>query len=410
MLKSVSVLLAFWIPIGLAAQTRSLPLPVDTEIAGKWNNIRVVDGGRFPQTGAGIQAAIDDIGASAGTVFLPPGVYIVSSEIRVTQVGLSIIGFGYSSELHLTDPKSNLFSVSGARFLLADVEISTSARKTSGSVIYATADQGTVRDVRLTGNFWNGFTLDTSKAGLWTFDGIRVPGGVSWNYLFHLQAASGTVASTHLRNLVVSNTIRWNVASIVLDTGVDTFACSVCELGPIVAQNSLGGQAPRWIRFDDTFIEAGLGGTIGGVGVDVRAARDFRYQGYIATSEIGAAIGAGARGVDISHTEFVNIGRSAVTIAAGAQDTAIDQNTFEDTGNVADGSYDTISAEPGASDFQITYNTFNSAMRNRPRNNVSVAPGGSDRYQIVGNRCRNYVRGAVNDGGTGRSRQVSENQ
>lgn len=410
MLKSVSVLLTFWIPVGLTAQTRSLPEPAGAEVAGKWNNIRVVDGERFPQTGAGIQAAIDDIGASAGTVFLPPAVYNVSAEIRVTQVGLSIIGFGYSSQLHLTDPKGNLFTVSGARFLLADVEISTSARKTSGSVIYATADQGTVRDVRVTGNFWNGFTLDTSKASNWTFDGIRVPGGVTWNYLFHLQAASGTVASTHLHNLLVSNTIRWNVAAIVLDSGVDTFVCSDCESGPVLAENSLGTQAPRWIRFDNTFIEAGIGGVVGGTGVNIQAARDFRYQGYIGTSEIGVSVGSGARGIDISHTEFVNIGRSAVTIAAGAQDTALDRNTFEDTGNMADGSSDTITAEPGASDFQITYNTFKTTLKNRPRYSVSVAAGNSDRYQIVGNRCRDFVRSAINDAGTGHSRLVSGNQ
>jgi hypothetical protein len=181
-------------------------------------------------------------------------------------------------------------------------------------------------------------------------------------------------------------------------------------LGPIVIQNSLGGQAPRWIRFDDTFVEAGLAGAISGIGVNVRAVRDFRYQGYIATSETGAAIGTGARGVDISHTEFVNIGRSAVTIAAGALDSVLDRNTFEDTGNLADGSYDTIAADPGASDFQVTYNAFRSGAKNRPRYNVSVAPGGSDRYQIVGNRCHDYVRGPVNDGGTGQSRHISENQ
>jgi hypothetical protein len=409
-LKYVSVLLAFGIPTGLAAQTRSLPQPGGTEVAGRWNNIRIVDGGRFPQTGAGIQAAIDDIGASAGTVFLPPAVYSVSAEIRVTQIGLSIIGFGHSSRLHLTDSMSNLFNVSGARFLLADVEITTSARKTGGSVIYATADQGAVRDVRVTGNFWNGFTLDTNKASNWTFDSIRVPGGVNWNYLFHLQAASGTVASTHLHNLLVSNTIRWNVAAIVLDSGVDTFVCSDCEPGPVLAENSLGSQAPRWIRFENTFIEAGIGGVVGGTAINIRATRDFRYQGYIGTSEIGVAVGPGARGVDVSHTEFVNIGRSAVTIAAGAQDTAIDRNTFEDTGNMADGSYDTIAAEPGASDFQITYNTFKSTAKNRPRYSVSVAPGSSDRYQIVGNRCRDFARSALNDAGTGHSHLVSDNQ
>lgn len=404
------ILLVLCLPQTIAAQSQAVAQAIDTQTVAKWNNVRVVDGVKFPRTGAGIQAAIDDLEAAAGTVLLPPGLYSVPAEIRVTQVGVSIIGYGHSSEIRLSDASSNLFNVSGARFLLADLEISTTVRKTAGSIIDATADQGTVRDVRLTGNFWNGFTLDTSKASNWTFEGIRVPGGVTWNYLLHLQTPSGTVASTHLRDLVVSNTIHWNVASLVLDSGVDTFMCSDCELGPVLAQNSLGTQAPRWIRFENTFIEAGVGGVVGGTAVNIQAARDFHYQGYIGTSETGVAVGSGARGIDVSHSEFVNIGRSAVTIAAGAQDVMVDRNVFEDTGNQANGTYDTVSVASGASDFQLTYNIFKSNVKNRPRYDVSVAAGSSDRYQIVGNQCRNFAKSALNDGGTGHARQVSDNQ
>ncbi len=117
-------------------------------------------------------------------------------------------------------------------------------------------------------------------------------------------------------------------------------------------------QAPRWIRFSNTLIEAGVNGVIGGVGLSIEAGRDVRYQGYFASSDRAVFIGPKARSIDISHTEFTNIGGTAVSIASGASDVRISDNTFDQTALTNKTVPAVVSVEAGAFDFFITGNSF----------------------------------------------------
>jgi len=62
----------------------------------KINNVRVVDGVLFATSGAGIQAAIDDLPAGGGTVFIPAGTYTVSAPITVPS-NVTLEGEGYAT-------------------------------------------------------------------------------------------------------------------------------------------------------------------------------------------------------------------------------------------------------------------------------------------------------------------------
>jgi hypothetical protein len=338
---------------------------------------------------------------------LTPGIYNVSDTIIVKQMGISILGFGHSSRLRVTNPAITLFEIESDRFLLSDVEIDAAQRQTAGSVINATGSQGDVRNVRIDGgNFFDVFTLDDALAGMWSFQRISVVGaGQNCNYVFHLQAAKGTVASTHLQDVAVSNRIKFKTAALVLDTGVDTLVCSNCEMGSVLAQNSLRtGGAPRWIYFTNSLIEAW-----DGIDLNLKATRDFTFQGYLGTAQTAAVIGPEAAGVTIANSEFVNISRSAVTIAKGALDVNLHDNLFEDTAHEANNRYDTIDVEGGVTDFQIRNNTFKSTQKNLPRHLIHVAGGISDRYVISGNNLRNSVGTPLYDAGRGINRHISDN-
>ncbi len=364
-------------------------LPPAAGVAG----VVVVDGERYPRTDAGIAAAIASL-HGPGQVVLPVGVYAIAREIVIDVPGISILGMGYGSRLEASNPTANLFRVTGPLFQLANVEIQSAIEHTAGSVVKIESEQGSVHHVRLNGNFYNGFTLDSHRAGGWSFDEIRLVGGTSWNAAFVLRSESATIASTHLHDIFISNAVHWKSASIVLDTGVDTFLCSDAELGPVQVRNSLGGQAPRWIRFTNSFIEAGYAGKVGGTGLEIDAVRDLRYQGYVASSQYGVVVGAGARGVQLSESELVNIGRSAVTVAGGADDVSIVHNTFEDTGVEADGQFDTVSAAANVTALDVSYNTFKSAQSNRPRSNL-VLPAGCNSCIADGNRYGGFRSSAV---------------
>jgi hypothetical protein len=372
----------------------SAQIPNSEHVAG----VVVVDGLNYARSDAGITAAIASL-HGPGQVTLSAGLYEISKEILINAPGISITGVGYGTHLVANNPTANLFKVTSPLFQLTNVEISTTIEHTAGSVLKIKSNQGYVHHVRLTGSFYNGFTLDSQQAGLWTFDGIHIVGGTSWNAGFVLQSATATIASTHLHNVFLSNAVHWKTASIVLDTGVDSFICSDAELGPVLVENSLKGQAPRWIRFTNSFIEAGYSGKIDRIGLQIEAVRDLRYQGYIGTSQYGATIAPGAHGVDISNTEFVNIGRSAVTIDHGSQDVRIVHNTFEDTSMEGDGAYNTIVITHGAMDFDVSYNSFRATQNIRSRFNIShLSPSPCASCITQGNRYGGYAEGPVSGG------------
>lgn len=64
--------------------TGAAPVSMDTETAGKWNKIRIVDGVKFTT----ISAALSDLPAEGGLVFVPAGTYAESPSITKSNVTL----------------------------------------------------------------------------------------------------------------------------------------------------------------------------------------------------------------------------------------------------------------------------------------------------------------------------------
>jgi hypothetical protein len=303
---------------------------------------------------------------------------------------------------------ADVFVVSGQLFRLERCEIQTSEPKTAGSIIRAAGSQGVVKDVRLVGNFYDGFTLAVHTAGIWRFDNIHVPGGVTWNQLFFLQATPpNTIGSLHINNLITSNQVTWKDAMFVLDTGVETLVVASSELGGIGTiihcRNSLAGQAPRWIRFTNCFIEAGISS---GTGIKLDAVRAFAYSGYIASCAVGVTVGASASDVDLSHIECVRIGQSAVTLARGCTDVSISNNIFVDTGQAVNNTYDTIHVDSHVSNFRILANSFKSEQAHLPRYCVYIADGRSTRYKVALNNFTNFSTDDIYNGGRGEQQVV----
>lgn len=79
----------------LQALTRKLTI-------GDINGVLIVDGTKFAQTGAGIQAAIDALPAGGGMVFLPQGTYTLSASITIKKDGVRLSGVGWSTILNCT--------------------------------------------------------------------------------------------------------------------------------------------------------------------------------------------------------------------------------------------------------------------------------------------------------------------
>lgn len=374
--------------------------------------VRIIDGVKFPQSGEGIQAALNELGPGGnGILFLPPGKYNVVQPIVVSAGAISIVGAGSATRIMVNDPTINVFQITGHYFRLESVLIQAIVRKTAGSVLNVGGAHGTVRNIRMTGSFYNGFTHMETASGDWSYDNVMVDGGpgVIWNRLFFLQASTHTVSSFQVRNLRFGHHATFVVAGIILDTGVDCFTVSDSECPTVLVQNTLGGIAPRWIHFINSSIEAGLSGVISGTAIKLEATRDFTYQGHIATSQVAVDIGAGARDVDISHTMMVHIGRQGIHIATGADDVVISHNTFDEVGLEANDSFDAILVESNVNNFKIEGNHIHGGSSNLPAYGIHILRGESDNFIVSNNTASNIMRQVVRDESTGTNKSIQGN-
>ncbi|MBI4368592.1 MAG: hypothetical protein HY547_00005, partial [Elusimicrobia bacterium] len=298
----------------------------------------------------------------------------------------------------------------------------TAVSDRTGSIINGASYEGHIRNVRIVSatGINNGkiFTLNTVNSDSWLFENIKIPGGVgnggTWDYAWYVGGVSaGTVADTHLNSVLMGYHV-WNQAAYVFDSGLDTFDCRYCG-GSVLALDSKNYQAPRWIRFIHSFTEAidaqGNASPASGIGLDIRSARDFRWiDSYVASSKIGASIGASAQDVDISHSIFVSIKENAIQLAAGAKAVHIADNTFEDVGYLTSNTYDAISIAAGAAHFAISSNQFKLfSTNNVPRYDIFIATGASDNYQITENNFATFGTAAISDGGTGSNKVILGN-
>ena len=161
--------------------------------------------------------------------------------------------------------------------------------------------------------------------------------------------------------------------------------------------------------FSNSLIEAEYGGdpsklsSAGGVGVRLDAVRSFNFQGgNIASSLVGVDVGPSAQDVNLSNNEFVNIAKEAIIIRSGASGgVKINHNTFDESGNLQNNTYNTILVEKDASNFNVEGNTFKSSLTNKPKYLVNIAAGNSNNYTIAFNNFAGYGTGDIIDLGRG---------
>jgi len=158
-------------------------LTTDTEIVGKWNNFRVVDGSKFAKTGAGVNFAVADIGSgTAGIIFVTfPGDYS-DAVIALGKKHVIIFGAGKFTLAGITGPDSSTDATGTWAVLGQGIDQTTLfLANTQNRDVITSPNFGT-----LTGgtNFWGVFhttianlTIDANKANNLTAGfGIRLYG------------------------------------------------------------------------------------------------------------------------------------------------------------------------------------------------------------------------------------------
>ncbi len=351
--------------------------------------------------GEKLSAAVGRLQGKGGAIFFPCGSYDADSTINIAADGVWLRGSGYCSQIHVTT-KADVFDVTGAFFVLEGFEIviDSTQDRAAASFIHGAGSQGRVSHVRFSGSYKlanNGrvFYADSQAGGLWLWEDVRFTGGATWRAFLALTSATDkTVASTRVTNVV--GAAAFTDAAFDLNGAIDTFQVIQIDLPlrkgrAFWLHNNVGSPiSPRLVYCQaNCSIETRNGSTA----IQLDASRDFSYHGFIAGADMGVYVGPGAIDTDISHVTFMNLMKGAVTIAAGAINTLIKDNFFEDTTNQEANRYDTVTVEPNASNFQIVGNTWRSTNKYKARYGVSLAAGRTGNFRLVDNQLPSDVYG-----------------
>lgn len=221
--------------VGIGTSTPAYPLTVvgtsslPTIISSKINGTIVVDGIKYPQTGAGIQSAINDCASvGGGTVFLPTGQYSVLTTITFPyESHCALVGTGLArsnsggTELRANAQMDSLISISGAPYATANVDLAHDNRflnlylngnnKASTTLLLTNTDTVILDYVRLTGSDTN---IKTVYTGIQPPSAGSKPGGLFIDHSILGATASGT-------NIYLDSQTQVWIANTWFESGVD---------------------------------------------------------------------------------------------------------------------------------------------------------------------------------------------
>lgn len=367
-------------------------------------------------SGQKLSDAIGKLQGKGGQLFFPCGRYEADNTVNVQANGVYLRGSGYCSQIVVTTSR-DLFNVTGELFVLEGFEIvvDATADRSGAAMVRGNGTQGLISHVRFSGSYKlgnNGYVYyaNSPQGGGWFFEDIRMTGGTTWRAFLSLSSATGkTVASTWVTT--TGGGVSFTDAAFDLNGAIDTLQIAQTDFslrgGRVFwLRNTVGAPiAPRWVMCSNCVIE-----TRGSTAIQLDASRDFSYHGCIAGADLAVYVGKGAADTDISNTIIVSTMKGGITIDAGAVNTLVKDNFFEDTSNGGANAYDTITVESGATDFQIAGNMWRSTNNYKARYAINLS-GASNSYRVVNNQipANAYSSGATRNVGGGANFVVSGN-
>ena len=380
--------------------------------------------------GEKMSSALAKLNGYGGMVSFPCGSYEIDSTIDVKADGVYLRGSGYCSRIYVTT-NADAFNVSGALFVLEGFEIviGTEKDRVAASFIVGKNSQGRVAHVRFNGSTKipnNGriYFSNMPAGGLWYWEDIRIVGGgftdrglvtgPVWRAFIALTSSTwNTISSTSVFNVVGAPAMT--DAAFDFNGAIDTVQIEQLNLGLTKGRvfwlhNSVKAPiSPRLIYCQaNCSIETRGGSTA----IQLDASRIFSFHGGIGgADEMGVYVGPSAVDTDLSHISFVSLRKGAITIAAGAMNTLIKDNVFEDTTDAGNNAYDSIIVQPGAASFVIADNLWRSTNPYKARFAINLPSSGAHDFRMLNNQIPSdaYATEAISNSAKGKNFAVVGN-
>jgi hypothetical protein len=394
---------------------------------------KLIDGNKYPATGAGLQHAINDAAAAAGWgVCIPAGTTVNVDTTNVGPITIStfameVVGLGEGSAIAFTGT-GNLFNVSAGDFQARNLLIQSHAttNRTSACVFYAASGGNYyAENLKIIGaatiNNGDIFCGTVPGGGAPDISHVTVPnsgiGAPIWNSLVRTKGSSSVnINDTAIDRLYTGN-IGCADACLVADTATGGWKVSnslilnyINSGAPIAInlRNSASSTKPQNIFFTNTFAEAGSGGTV--LRVDDGHLVNF-LNGYLMGGQTAIALNGGLD-IDISHNQIGASQQNLVKISASASNVSVSQNHLVPNGFAANNAYDGVLVQANANGWQFIGNQWEyESAGHLPRYCLNILNGTSTDFRVVGNNFSSCNAGTavLNNQATGLNQVIWAN-
>jgi len=377
------------------------------------------DGGGSVDDTAALKAAIDVCEQDRTPVFLPAGVYLISSVLDLpTQFTMTGVGES-KSRIKCNSATANVFtSTSTTLITIERLQIEFNVTRTAGAAMdFTSSTHGTVRDVRILAPF-NAVNFLTCTN--WKFENVLNTTGIGDNNRGWFINDS---ISMEFKNCIN----QWGTqfpseAGFIVESNCDSIDFYNCQSIGGTSGDSLGfdirhtfgGTPPRWIKLFGCKAEGGLSTDIANadIGYLVQDGTSIDFIGcYVTSSRDGLRI-TGGRGVRVIGGEYFQNGRHGINISGGSGHRVIGADIHNNSQETAT-TYDGITISGAVTDFQLLGNNIGTATNygsiSTHRHDILVTQNASDEYVITGNILKDGDTAELLDLGTGTNKIVKDN-
>ena len=379
-----------------------------------------------------IQNAIDSIydpfgGTQKACVSIPSGTFDIDGISIIMRQGVRVKGAGiYKTVLRSAGATNDVFTATGVSvWELENFEVTFTVTRTTGSIINISGASNTwaVRHIRGSSPYYGVLVQDGPNIGY--LDDIHLlPGGSGGAINIGFFFRSATTIFVNDCNANYGN-YTTNTGGFYIDSGCDGLFFTRCGVGAnggtggmtgAYITHSLGGGsfAPRWLIFDNCWMEGGNGSTWGNAKPGYQIVNGTHVQitnSHGVSGQFGVVI-QGGEGISVIGGAYLNNGQHGISIDGGTNIQIETSHIHNNSGQTAN-TYSGIHVSPNVGYFGIIDNQIgSSAVYGTQRTHaydIVIDNGISDYYRILGNFCKDGASGKLYDGGSGAHKVVTNN-
>jgi len=362
----------FFIVLLIAISVSSLTRTITDSMDTSYTCIRNSNGKYWEPTGANIQIAINDLGSSGGTVWLPEGTLSVTSTINLNN-NVALIGGGVQATRISSNLAGDLLRAIGKQFVTIKGLTLDMNNKGSNSIYISSASKNVwIQEVALVNSGFQSIYVTDDSSYIF-ISNVLISRGVG--------EGSHGIAGKGMKNSVIENCIIENYDYHITEVGIDIASCENITLNNIIIRgkgwlNGIKTPGSKNIMMSNIMVYDSTS-----YGLKIQDCFGISIDNfYIEKAACGLSVFSTAQGIHLSNGHIKNSYSGNKGMEIAGQDICISNVEISDSGGIG------FSINGDAKNIQITnlrvlrsrlYNKINTGASNIIISN-SIFSYGSD--------------------------------